>query len=77
MEETAIPLYSWFWLVAPMFAVFLFSIVNYLRHRNRAKSAARIHKRNKPDGPGSNKKELSEKDVPEKPRDSGKDLPSG
>ena len=35
MEETAIPLHSWFWLIVPMSAVFLLSIVNYLRSRKK------------------------------------------
>jgi hypothetical protein len=47
MEEIAIPLHSWFWLVAPMSVVLLLSIVNYLRHRNRAKSMDHIDSRDK------------------------------
>ncbi len=33
MEETAVPLHSWFWLIVPMMAVFALSVINYLRNR--------------------------------------------
>ncbi len=36
MEETTLPIHSWFWLFAPMIAVFVLSILNYLRKRGSA-----------------------------------------
>ncbi len=45
MEETAIPLHSWFWLVVPMSVVFLLSIVNFLRHRTSANPVESIENR--------------------------------
>ncbi len=60
MEETAIPLHSWFWLVVPMSAVFLLSIVNYFRHRIRTKSADHTDHRSKPVRTDSDIKEVSD-----------------
>ncbi len=46
MEETAIPLHSWFWLIVPMSIVFLLSIVNYFRNRYRGSEAEQNNSRN-------------------------------
>ena len=92
MEETAIPLYSWFWLVVPMSVVFLLSILNYLRHRTSAKPADNNKTRNKSADHNARRshqpgQDIASKDVPEekisgekgsgKPRASGKDLSFG
>ncbi len=33
MDDIAVPLHSWFWLIVPMLTVFALSIVNYLRSK--------------------------------------------
>ncbi len=40
MEDTAVPLHSWFWMFVPMITVFVLSIVNYLRNRNSLMSGS-------------------------------------
>lgn len=34
MEDAAVPLHSWFWMIVPMITVFVLSIVNFLRTRS-------------------------------------------
>ena len=33
MEESVVPLHSWFWLIAPMMVVFVISVINFFRNR--------------------------------------------
>ncbi len=50
MEEMSLPLHSWFWLIVPMFSVFLLSILNYIMSRSRKSESSRTGIRKDSDG---------------------------